>query len=187
MATLTLAGLMATWIAGTVITTDAALDPSATEVAVMVTVKLVEGTLGAVYVVGTPVGVDAGETLPHCCAAHVTVQLTPLPAESPVTDAVSCTEVPGATVVLEGGVTTTETGVGGGAGVELAAQPTRIGKAHCKSRNAFFISHPGTKFLRFWNPGPERRRKNGDRKTENCRTLKTRPRWAGGCGPSLLG
>ena len=149
VATLTLAGLIATWMAGTVMIADAALDPSATEAAVMVTVKLVEGGLGAVYVVGTPLGVDAGETLPHCCVGHVTVQLTPLPAESPVTDAVSCAEVPGATVVLEG-VTRTETGAG--AGVELAAQPARIGKAHCKSRNAFFISHPGTKFLPFLGP-----------------------------------
>ena len=186
MATLTLAGLIATWTAGTVMTADAALDPSATEAAVMVTVKLVEGGLGAVYVVGTPLGVDAGERLPHCCVGHVTVQLTPLPAESPVTDAVSCAEVPGATVVLEG-VTRTETGVGAGAGVELAAHPARIGKAHCKSRNAFFISHPGTKFLPFLDPGPERRAEERGRKTENCRALKTRPRWAGGCGPSLLG
>src|SRR5437879_12672037 len=109
----------------------------------MVTVKRVEGGLGAVYVVGTPLGVDAGETLPHCSVEHVTVQLTRLPAESPVTDAVSCAEVLGATVVLEG-VTRTETGVGAGAGVELAAHAARMGKGTWRIRKAVCLSDPGT-------------------------------------------
>jgi hypothetical protein len=55
-------------MAGAVTLTVAAavLEVSATETAVMVTVKLAAGALGAVYVVGDPLGVDVGETLPHC-------------------------------------------------------------------------------------------------------------------------
>ena len=89
---------------------EADLVLSDAEVAVMVTMTwLAGGVPGAVYVVGTVLCVEVGETLPHGAMAQVTVQVTPLLAESFTIKAVKLT-MPPATTLLLSGVTDTETG-----------------------------------------------------------------------------
>jgi hypothetical protein len=91
-----------TVIAGTVtvMVAEADFDVSATEVAVIVTVKPADGGLvGAVYVVADPLAVAVGETVPHGDAEQVTVQVTPLFDESLVTVAVICAVAPACRVV----------------------------------------------------------------------------------------
>ena len=62
----------------------------ATEVAVMVTVKLLAGgAAGAVKAVATPLAVAVGETVPHGVGEHDTVHVTPWFAGSLVTVAVN--------------------------------------------------------------------------------------------------
>ena len=61
-----------------------------TEVAVMETVKSPVGSVaGGVYVVGAPLAVSVGKTVPHGAGEHATVQVTPWCAGSPTTVAVS--------------------------------------------------------------------------------------------------
>jgi len=75
----------------TVIVADADFVPSATEVAFNVTVAGAGTLPGAVYVTAEPEALVVGETVPQAVPlqpAPVTVQVTPLPAVSPVTVAV---------------------------------------------------------------------------------------------------
>jgi hypothetical protein len=91
----------------TVTVAEADFDASATEVAMIVTVKPADGGLeGAVYVVAAPLAVAAGETVPHGEGEQVTIHVTPLFDESLVTTAVICVVAPAATVV---GLVETET------------------------------------------------------------------------------
>jgi hypothetical protein len=80
--TVIVAGATDNVIAGTVIVTLADFDASATEVPVSVTVRSLAGEAGGAYVVGAPLAVDVGETLPHAATEHDTLQVTPLLAES---------------------------------------------------------------------------------------------------------
>jgi len=105
----------------TVAEADAAAVPA--KVAVMVTTKLPSGCVdGAVNVVGTPLAVAAGETVPHRAFGQDTDHATPLVAEAFVTVAVNCA-VELDCIVAELGETVSE--IGGG---ELAPelQPERI-------------------------------------------------------------
>jgi len=64
---------------------DADLLPSATDVAVNVTVAGFGGAAGAVYVTGAPDALVVGDTAPQVAPlqpAPESAQLTPLPAES---------------------------------------------------------------------------------------------------------
>ena len=64
------------------------LVPSATEVAVRVTVGDVGRAAGAVYVMAAPEALEVGESVPHAFPvqpAPDTVQVTPLSWESPLT------------------------------------------------------------------------------------------------------
>jgi hypothetical protein len=98
--------------AGTVMVAEAAAEALATEVAVMVTVKLAAGgVVGAVKVVATPLAVALGETVPHVAAEHDTDHITPLFAESFVTVAVNCAVAPACTVAVLG---VTETAIPAG-------------------------------------------------------------------------
>jgi hypothetical protein len=56
---------------------------------------------GGVYVVGAPLAVSVGKTVPHGAGEHATVQVTPWCAGSPTTVAVSWAVAP--TVTLAGG------------------------------------------------------------------------------------
>jgi hypothetical protein len=106
--------------AGTVIVADFDTEVLATEVAVMVTVKLLAGgVVGAVYIVATPLAVALGETAPHGAAEHDTVHVTPLFTESLVTVAVTWVVAPACTVVVPA---ETETLIAGGR-VELVPPP----------------------------------------------------------------
>jgi hypothetical protein len=88
--------------AGTVIVAEADFDPSVTDVAVSVTVSVLGGAVvGAAYVVGVPLAVDVGETLPQGAVEQETLQLTPSFAESFTTIAVNCAVAPAATVAVE--------------------------------------------------------------------------------------
>lgn len=99
--TLAVAGATVTVIAGIVTVIVLFFVLSATEDTVMVTVRsLAGGVVGAVYVVGVPLGVVVGETEPHCVTEHVTLQVTPLLAESFTTVAVNCIVPPACTVAL---------------------------------------------------------------------------------------
>lgn len=129
-------GAVESVIAGTSAIARADAEGSATEVAVMFTVKSVGGGAeGAVYVVFPLLSVDVGETLPHGPGEQATLQVTPLFAESLATVAVSCAVPPACTMAEllspmpfcpkptptaipeEGG------GGGGGGGVVVAADP----------------------------------------------------------------
>lgn len=101
--------------AGTVTLASFDFVESLTDAAVRVTVTWAVWEAGGVNVVGCPLGVDVGDTLPHGGAEHDTVQLTPLLAESLVTVAVNCAVAPTSTVaeVLE-----SETLIGGGGGAD---------------------------------------------------------------------
>ncbi len=93
---------------------------SATEVALSVAVKSVVGGAGGVYVVGAPLAVDFGETLPHCTTEQETAHVTPLSAESLLTVAVNCAVAPAWTLAV---VAESETLMGGGGGGGLAEPP----------------------------------------------------------------
>jgi len=70
-------------------------------------------------VVGVPLDVVVGETVPHCAAEQDTLQVTPLFAESLATVAVNCPVAPASTVAV---VAETETLMDGG-GPEEAPHP----------------------------------------------------------------
>jgi hypothetical protein len=71
------------------------------DVAVIVTFTLVAGSAaGAVYVVGWPLSVIDGETVPQGDGEHITLHVTPLFDGSPVTCAVIDTLPPASTVPL---------------------------------------------------------------------------------------
>lgn len=96
-------------IANTVIGTDPNLEPSATEVAVTVTVRsLAGGVLGPVYVALKLVPETAALwlTLPHWDTLQETLHVTPLPEESPLMVAVS-ESVPVASIEFTLAVTAT--------------------------------------------------------------------------------
>ncbi len=100
-----------TVIATNVMVADPDLELSATEVALTVMVRsLGGGALGAVYVVGVPLGVAVGDTLPHDDALHETVQVTPLPDGSLLTVAVKEADPPAGTELEPA---ETETAIGG--------------------------------------------------------------------------
>ena len=101
-------GWISTVIAGTVIDAKPIARELDTEVAVTVTAKSLGGTPGAVYLVATPLAVETGETVPHGADEQETVQVTPLLAESPTTEAASETLAPAMTVAV-GGATETAT------------------------------------------------------------------------------
>jgi hypothetical protein len=76
---------------------DAVLVPSATDVAIRVTVGGFGGVAGAVYVTDAPDALVAGDTTPHVAPlqpAPDTAQLTPLPAESFATVAITVCVAP---------------------------------------------------------------------------------------------
>src|SRR5579863_7215788 len=78
-----------TEIAGMVTIAEMVLVGSATEAAIKVTITLLAGAaLGALYVTDTPLGVEAGETVPHAAIGQDTVHVTPLLVESLLTLAV---------------------------------------------------------------------------------------------------
>jgi len=104
----TLPGETTMAIPGT-LTIAAATFPLVTEVAVTETVK--SPKLGGVYVVGAPLGVAVGDTLPHdglftyapeTADMHEMLQVTPAFAASCVTVAVNCAVFPGWTVADAG-------------------------------------------------------------------------------------
>jgi hypothetical protein len=101
-------GWILTVIAGTV-TAAAAIDSgSSTLVAVTVTCRSPPGGGGALYVVGAPLAVAVGETLPQGAVAHVTVQFTPLLLGS-FTSVADSAAVVFASTFGAGGVTVTPT------------------------------------------------------------------------------
>ena len=115
---LCVAGATLTPIVGTAVTVITAvplLAPSATEVAVRVTVAGAGTELGAVYVMATPEALEVAETVPHVAPlqpAPAKAQVTPLACASFETFAVKlwgcpvCTEVMfGATLTPTGAVT----------------------------------------------------------------------------------
>ena len=90
--------------------------PSATEVAVTVTVAGVGTALGAEYVTGAPLALLDGDTVPQAAPlqpAPDTIQLTPLFAESFVTVAVSACVCPTCTVIVAGATLTAMAAAGG--------------------------------------------------------------------------
>jgi hypothetical protein len=131
------AGAIDTAMGGTVTVAAADAEGLETEVAVMVTVKLLAGgVVGAVYVVAAPLAVPVGKTEPHGVGEHDTVQLTPLFAGSLLTVAVNCA-VAAACTDAEFGVTTTET-----PGIVMVTEPDTVGSlteaavtVTCKSLN----------------------------------------------------
>ena len=98
--TVDVGGATAIETARTIIVVEADLVGSAAEVAVIVTVRLLAGVAGAVYVTGAPLAVDGGEKLPHAPPEQDMLQMTPLAAESLATVAVNCAVPPACTVVL---------------------------------------------------------------------------------------
>jgi hypothetical protein len=105
--TLALVGATATAIAGTVTVAGFDLVVSATEVAVIVTVRLLAGGAdGAVYVVARPLEVLVGETDPHGAAEHATAQVTPLFPGSLASVAVNEAVLPNNTVAVPGATET---------------------------------------------------------------------------------
>ena len=103
-------GAMDRVIARSVTFAETDLDGSATEVAVIVTVRSLAGAvLGAEYVVAIPLAVVVGETPPQEAAGQVTVQVTPSFVGSFPTVAVNGSVVPAGTVSLVG---KTETVIG---------------------------------------------------------------------------
>ena len=107
---------------GTVNATEAVFVVSATDVAVRTTFKVTPGGPGAVYVVGAPLAVAAGETDPHVAPLQVMLQVTPLPDASLLTVAVNCAVASGWTVAGACDSETLMAGGGGGGGT-LAAPP----------------------------------------------------------------
>jgi hypothetical protein len=117
-------GEMLTVIACTTIGVLPFLVESATAVAVSVTVRSVPGAFaGAVYVVGVPLGVVVGETLPQGAVAQVTAQVTPALLASLFTVAVTCWAWP-ANIVPELAATVTVI-----AGTVIFAVPDLVGSA----------------------------------------------------------
>jgi hypothetical protein len=112
-----------TKIAGKVTLAEAVLLASATDAATIVTVTSSAGAvLGALYVAGAPLAVDAGETLPHNAVGQNTDHLTPLLVESLVTVAVKLAVAPACTVAT---VCDSDTFMGGGGGLAEPAHPVR--------------------------------------------------------------
>lgn len=95
-------GWIFTVIAGTVTVREDIASGSPTEVAVTVTCKSPPGGGGALYVVGTPLAVPAGDTPPHGAVGHVTPQVTPLPLGSFASVAVSGAVVFASTLTVAG-------------------------------------------------------------------------------------
>jgi hypothetical protein len=75
---------------GTVIAAAEDLVLSAADVAVTVTIRLLAGAAaGALYMTGSPLAEDAGETVPQGAAGQLTAQVTPALAGSELTVALS--------------------------------------------------------------------------------------------------
>jgi len=92
-------GSMAMVTAETVTVEEAVAAALLTEVAVSVTPKLeARGAGGAAYVVGLPLAVAAGDTVPQGAAEQDTVHATPRLAVSLLTVAATCTLAPGSRV-----------------------------------------------------------------------------------------
>ena len=88
-------GVTATITDGTVKVAEEDFVVSVTEVAVTVTARLLAGGApGAAYVILSPLGVEVGDTVPHCVAEQLTVQFTPALAGSKLTDALNCVVPP---------------------------------------------------------------------------------------------
>ena len=87
-ATLAVVGATDTERAMTVTAPGADLVPSATDVAVTVTLRFAATVLGAVYDVATPLAVAVGDTVPQGAVEQDTVHVTPLFDESLSTVAV---------------------------------------------------------------------------------------------------
>jgi hypothetical protein len=129
---------------GTVKEAEADFVKSDTEVAVSLTLRLLAGSAtGGVYIVGVPLGVDVGETLPQGMEEQDTVQVTPLAAGSSVTVAVTCWVEPGWTLAAPGETETVRTGGGGGGLVEPPPQP----ELAIASTTAVRIPRSGVRFL----------------------------------------
>jgi hypothetical protein len=80
----------------TVTVADPTTEESLTDVAVIVTARSAAGRAsGAVYVVAIALPVEDGETVPQGAVGQDTVQLTPRPAVSLLTTAVTCAVAPG--------------------------------------------------------------------------------------------
>jgi hypothetical protein len=86
---------------------------SVTEVAVMVTVAGLGAVVGAVYFVAVPLGVEAGEKLPHDELPQVTFHVTPALALSLLTSAVRFVDVPASSEAGGCGDSDTEIWAGG--------------------------------------------------------------------------
>jgi hypothetical protein len=119
--TLTAFGATVTDIAVNVIAADADLVPSATEVAVSVTVELVGTVGGAVYTIATPDMLELGETVPHAVEHGAPdwprTHATPLSLVSFCKAAVNDCVPLGADILAVMGATLTAI-AGGGAGEE---------------------------------------------------------------------
>ena len=92
---------------------------------------------------GVPLGVEAGDTVPHGCVGHDTDQLTPLAVESLLTVAVNFA-VPPASTVAEAAESDTLTGGGGGPLLLLPLPPpqpqrNRAGVARAAKSVAAFL------------------------------------------------
>jgi hypothetical protein len=104
-------------VAAIVITAEADLVLSVTDVAVTVTVAGVGTKLGAVKVVDEPPPVAVGLKLPHCALPQVTVQLTPPFFVSLSTVAARLDVV--LITMDDGGCVTKDTEIGGGGAVDV--------------------------------------------------------------------
>ena len=140
------------------IATEAHFVVSATEVAVRLTIKVTPGAPGAVYVIGTPLALAAGETDPHVSPLQVMLQVTPFPAGSFFTVAVNCVVASGGTV---NDASETETLTAGGGGNTMGEPPppqpaamtsksTPVKRVKAK---ALGPANPLRAILRFISPG----------------------------------
>jgi len=152
----------------TVTVAEAAVEPAATAVAVILTSRLLVNALaGAVYVAATPLAVAVGETDPHGAAEHDTVQVTPLLAESLLTVAVTCADPPAGTV---DGSSATETVTGDWFSLTLllllpphpAMANVRTSASHTREENVERFTTP---------PRGSRNGQHGARTTPNIKML----------------
>jgi hypothetical protein len=121
------------------------LVPSATDVAVTVTLRFAAAVLGAVYVVAAPLAVAVGDTEPQGAVEHVTVHVTPLFDESFTTFAMKFTVCPESTLCSVDGETLTEISGGGGGGGLAAPHP----KLQTATTSAISVAMIDAKFFDF--------------------------------------
>jgi hypothetical protein len=126
------------------------LVPSATDVAVTVTLRFAATVLGAVYVVAAPLAVAVGDTEPQGAVEHVTVHVTPLFDESFTTLAMKFTVCPESTLCGVDGETLTEISGGGGGGALAAPHP----KLQTATTSAISIAMIDAKFFDFMTASP---------------------------------